>query len=68
MWWTLPGHNSQSLEGLGFWARYSASTQSLPPCFENQAFWENYKKVFSLRWRIKHFAINLLSWVYLNII
>jgi len=40
----------------------------LPPRFENQTFWGNYRKVFSLRWRINHFPLNLLSWVWLNII
>jgi len=40
----------------------------LPPRFENQMFWGNYRKVFSLRWRINHFALNLLPWVCLNII
>jgi len=40
----------------------------LPLRFETQTFWWNYSKVFSLRWRINHFALNLLSWVCLNII
>jgi len=66
--WTLPNHNSRSLEGLGFRACYSASLNLLPPRFENQTFWKNYRKVFPLRWRINHFPLNLLSWVCLNII
>jgi len=40
----------------------------LPLRFETQTFWGNYSKVFSLRWRINHIALNLLSWVCLNII
>jgi len=40
----------------------------LPPRFEDQTFWGNYRKVFSLRWRTNHFALNLSSRVCLNII
>jgi len=66
--WTSPNHNSRSLEGLGFRACYSASAQYPTARFETQTFWGNYSRVFSLRWRINHFALNLLSWVCLNII
>ena len=34
----------------------------------NQTFRENYRKVFPLRWRINHFALNLFSWDCLTII
>jgi len=44
--WMLPNHNSRSLEDLGFRAR---PLNLLPPRFENQTFWENCRKVFSLR-------------------
>jgi len=66
--WTLPNHHSQLLEGVDFKACFRPSAQTpIPPHFENQTFWGNYRKVFSLILPIKHFALNLLSWVCLNI-
>ena len=66
--WTLPNHNSWSLESLGFRACYSASTQSPTAPFWKPNVLGNYRKAFPLRWWINHFALNLLSWVCLNII
>ena len=65
--WTLPNHNSRSLEGLGFRACYSAHAQfSIAPFWKPNVLGELQE--ISLRWRINHFALNLLSWVCLNII
>ena len=66
--WTLPNHNSRSLEDLGFRAYHSASAQSPSAPLWKPNVLGNYRKVFPLRWRINHFTLNLLSWVYLNII
>jgi len=67
--WTLPNHNSRSRGGLGFRACCSARPLNLLPSrFEYQTYWRNYRNVYSMRWRINHFALNLVSWVCLNII
>ena len=67
--WTLPNLNSRSLEGVGFQACYSVSVQSpTAPFWKPNVLWGNYRKVFSLRWRINHLALNLLSRICLNIV
>jgi len=42
-------------------------SNSIPPPFENQTNCGNYRNVFALRWRMKHFVLNLLLRACLNI-
>jgi len=59
--WMLSNHNSLSPEGLGFQACYSAPSQYLTAPFSKpDVLGKQYGKVFSLRWRINHFALTLL--------
>jgi len=65
----LPNHNSRVT--LGF--RFPSMLQLVHPIFYRPVLRTpnvlgNYRKVFPLRWRINHFALNVLSWVGLIII
>ena len=59
---TLPNHNSRHLRVDVSEHAAARPLNFLPPQFENQTFWKR------LRWRINHFALNLLSRVCWNTI